>query len=394
MNNFTRRSLFKGAAGLAGAAALSRVTPAFADPGDKPALLVVFLESGYNSLFASADSFVAKGDFGCTATNVKNLGNGLVVDDSTLGQLGDFATSHMASVGIAHGQTAHESAQASTWAMGSNRNYGLALARAMGGNAAIKAAIVGGGLVPNQDMAEVEVSMQGITDMKATLVALGADGLNDPSVPKRTVAAQGLMGMQNLSKKKMLRSPRTLQSVSDGLSAGINTLKTGALTLSYPDLCNAYNVTVGTTGVTDFNTQMMAAEVMITSGTNMVVSTSDGWDSHGDTTGASVRNKFQTEILPGLKIFCDRMLQATGRNVTVAIWGDFARSLPGSDHQGNLTATVIGKNVITGTTGHVDDNVGLPQGGPAGPEFWAYLAAVTRTPGSPFGPNPHTTILG
>jgi hypothetical protein len=33
--------------------------------------------------------------------------------------------------------------------------------------------------------------------------------------------------------------------------------------------------------------------------------------------------------------------------------GDFSRSLPGSDDQPNLTATVIGKYVRVGTTGRV-----------------------------------------
>lgn len=389
MNKLSRRSLFKGAAALAGTAALSRVTPAFAQSAEKSALLVVFLESGYNALFGSADSFVSAGTFGCTADNVRDLGKGLVIDKLTLGTglsnlptIGDFAMTHMASVGIAHGQTAHESAQASTWSMGT-RNYGLVLAKAMGGDAAIKAAIVGGGAVPSMDATEGDVSLQGITDMKATLVALGAE--IDASVPKRTISTQAMAAAQAMSKKKLLRSPGTLRSMTDGLNTGVETLKKGSLTIDYPGLCSAYGVMTGTTGVTDFNTQMMAAEVMIRSGSNLVIATNDGWDSHGDTNGMTVRGKMNAEILPGLAIFCDRMLQETGRNVTVAIWGDFARSLPGSDHQGNLTATVIGKNVITGTTGHCDENVGLPQGGPAGDAFWGYLSAVTRCPTNPFG---------
>ena len=86
------------------------------------------------------------------------------------------------------------------------------------------------------------------------------------------------------------------------------------------------------------------------------------------------------------------MLEATGRNVTVAIYGDFARSLPGSNHQGNLTATVIGKNVRVGTTGKTAANVSLPAGTPGIQQFWSYLAAVTRAQENPFGANPHTAI--
>ena len=88
MSNFSRRSMMKGAAGLAGLAAMSRVAPAFAQsaPGDKTTLLVIFLEGGYNSLFASADSFLGSGDFGTSAGTVKQLGNGLAIDASTFGR--------------------------------------------------------------------------------------------------------------------------------------------------------------------------------------------------------------------------------------------------------------------------------------------------------------------
>ena len=110
---FSRRSLLKGAAAAAGAAALARVAPASAQsaPADKPALLIVFLNGGYNSLFGSHDSFQGTGAFGCSAGNGRDLGNGLVVDAATFGTMPAFALSHMASVGVRHGMTAHEAAQ-------------------------------------------------------------------------------------------------------------------------------------------------------------------------------------------------------------------------------------------------------------------------------------------
>jgi hypothetical protein len=98
-------------------------------------------------------------------------------------------------------------------------------------------------------------------------------------------------------------------------------------------------------------------------------------------------------IMPPLKVFLDRMINRTDLNVVVALFGDFSRSLPGSDHQPNLTATVIGKYVKQGTTGKTDANVGLAAGTPSIPQFWAYLAAVTKTPGTPFGANPHALVL-
>ena len=107
MSNFSRRSLMKGAAGLAGLAAMSRVNPAFAQstPGEKTTLLVIFLEGGYNSLFASADSFLGTGNFGTSAGTVKQLGGGLAIDLATFGTMPQYAQDHMASVGIRHGLT-------------------------------------------------------------------------------------------------------------------------------------------------------------------------------------------------------------------------------------------------------------------------------------------------
>ena len=391
MSSFSRRSLLKGAAAVASAATLGRVAPAFAQaaPTDKSTLLCIFLNGGYNSLFASHDSFEGAGTFGCSPGNGRDLGNGLVVDAATYGTMPAIALQHMAAVGIRHGLTAHEAAQPSLASM-NGRNYHTMLAKSLGGEAAIKAAVVGGGMPDGPKPAEGDVSLQSITDMKATIVSLGGD--IDPSVPNREIATNALMGSTSMSKKRLVRSPNSLLSVKNGLDTGVETLKRQGLALDYPGLCQAYGVTVGTTGVNSFRTQMMAAELMVQAGTNVIYAEDGGWDTHGDTNGDTVRNQMNQRILPGLNVFLNRMLNATGRNVTVAIYGDFARSLPGSDHQGNLTATVIGKNVRVGTTGRVSENVALPAGCPSIQGFWAYLAAVTRAPDAPFGANPHTAI--
>jgi len=389
-SNFSRRSLLQGAAAMAGAAALGRAGTAFGQSAvtDKPALLVVMLNGGYNSLFCSHDSFQGTGAFGCSAGNGLALGNDLVVD-GTFGSMPAFAKSHMASVGIRHGLTAHEAAQPSLASM-NGRSYHLMLAKALGGEAAIKAAVVGGGQPDGPKPAEGDVSLQTITDMRATIAALGGD--IDPSVPNREIATNALLGSTTMSKKRLVRSPNSLRSVKDGLDTGVETLRRQGLALDYPGLCQAYGVAVGTTGVNNFRTQMMAAELMVQAGANVVFAEDGGWDTHGDTNGNNVRDMMSNRILPPLNVFMSRLLEATGRNVTVAIIGDFARSLPGSDHQGNLTATVIGKNVRTGTTGKTSSNVALPAGTPGIQQFWAYLAAVTRAPEQIFGANPHTAI--
>jgi hypothetical protein len=83
---------------------------------------------------------------------------------------------------------------------------------------------------------------------------------------------------------------------------------------------------------------MAAAELMIRSGTNFVFAQDNGWDTHGDTSGNNVRNMVTQRIAPGLRTFLTRMVEgaAAERNVVVASFGDFHRSLPGSDHQANL----------------------------------------------------------
>lgn len=75
-------------------------------------------------------------------------------------------------------------------------------------------------------------------------------------------------------------------------------------------------------------------------------------------------------LAPALKTFLARMVTADApRNVVVCLMGDFARSLPGSGHQPNLSATVIGKYVQRGTTGHVNADVAVPAGTPGSTAF-------------------------
>ena len=391
MSNFSRRSLFKGAAGLAGMAAMSRISPAFAAPGDKTTLLCIFLESGFNSLFSSADSFIGAGDFGCSAGTTKQLANGLAVDLSTFGTMPQYALDHMASVGVRHGLTAHEAAQPQLFTMGT-RSYPLMLARELAGDAAIKAAEVGSTMPAGTHPAEGGVSLQGITDMKATVVALGGS-VGDPTVPNRNIATEAMVGSDAMSQRRIHRSPKSLRTVSDGFTTGVDTLRKNGLVLDYNALTAAYGISATTTGVTNFRTQMVAADLMVSAGANVVIAVDGGWDSHGDNNGSSVRNMMSTRIMPALNTFLQRNLNQPGKNVMVAIFGDFARSLPGSDHQGNLTATVIGQNVKPGTTGKVAGNVSLPAGTPAIKEFWSYLAAAAKAPTELFGANPHTSIL-
>jgi hypothetical protein len=100
------------------------------------------------------------------------------------------------------------------------------------------------------------------------------------------------------------------------------------------------------------------------------------------------------DLVTPLKTFLTRMIDnQPARNVVVCFFGEFARDLPNSGHQPNLSATVIGKYVKPGTTGRTDANVGLKAGTPGIGGLWAYLAAVTKTGATPFGANPHNLVL-
>ena len=395
MNRFSRRDWLKGVGGVAGAAAAYRLglmpSTAFAQEArEQAALLVVFLGGGYNALFGSADSFAGAGTFGVTGANQRVLGNGLVVDGPTFGNLPTFALAHMSTVGIKHGITGHEAAQDHCFSAG-NSNAALKLAAAMGGDGAIKAVQLGGGAVPGGRDAENGVTFQTINDLKSTIAALG--GITDPTVPDRAIAERAIAASRFMSAKTLVNSPRLTKTLGEGYGAAIDTLQKPVKVYNYVNLAAAYGLGPTTTAVTNFTTQVAAAEVMIEAGANVCVAVNGGWDTHGDRDGSSVRDMMNARILPPLKVFINRMVADTRRNVNVVILGDFSRSLPGSDHAAGVSATVIGKNVRVGTTGRVTSEVSLSAGTPQGLGLWAYLARLTNVTYQPFGSNPHPGLV-
>ncbi|MBK7859488.1 MAG: DUF1501 domain-containing protein [Archangiaceae bacterium] len=396
---FSRRQLIHGAGAAAGFAAASRLTGSGLFTGvanaqvaaEKSAVLVIYLNGGYNSVFPSADSYRAAGTFGITGDNtMKALANGLVVDAATFGTLPQYALDHMASVGVRHGITAHGAAQNANFGDGS-RSYALRLASAMGGDAAIKAVQSGNRATPGPKAAESGVSLQTITDMKATIAALG--GANDATIPDRAIGANSITAAKAMSGRLMAQSPGMLTQLNEGYQAGIATLQKPVQMFDYNAMATAYGMATTATAVTDFKSQIACAELMITAGANVVIANDGGWDTHGDRTAANVRNMMNTRILPPLKVFINRMMNRPDFNVSVAILGDFARSLPGSDHASAMTATVIGKYVKPGTTGKMAANVQLAAGTPSCVGLWQYLSAVSKTASMPLGANPHPSIL-
>ncbi len=400
--NFSRRRLLQGAASVAGAAAfagpLGLAQSAFGQAAQKSTVLLVFLRGGYNALFSNADSFAPAGTFGVTGTNTMDLGSGLVVDRSTYGTLPAAARSNMAAIGLNHGISSHAPARTASWSNGT-RSYALMLANAMGGSAAIKCAIVGNTFPEGPRPAENGVSMQTITDMTSTINALGG-GAADPMVPDRAKAAAALGAARAMSQAQLLDSDTSLSSAKNAYDSSIAVLQ-GPTTTGFDAnaLATAYGLAPTARAVNSFASQMMAAELMTLAGANVICATSNaGWDTHGDRTGVVVRQRMEGVILPGLRTFTQRMMAQANRNITVAVFGDFARSLPGSDHARCIGTTVWGSKVKLGVSGKVAANVGMPTQNAAGQAysaagFWSYLAATSKAANNPFGVNPHSALV-
>lgn len=402
-SGFSRRGFLKGVAAVGGAAVGTRLAGReFGFEGEARAaspanthVLVIHLVGGYNALFGSAESFRAAGTFGVTAGNRTMLNGGLSVDTAFYNGLGgnvanSYAT-NIASVGFRHGSSSHGTARGLVWNMPDGRNGGLVLAEAMGGTGSIKAATLGGDILGEASRTAVGgVTWQAIRDMQATINAIGG-GAPNPRLPDRGVSLGGVEGANEMSKDHIGKHGKSLVSMKNGFDTAIDTLKKPVRQFSFADLSTAYQLN-NRTAVTDFKSKMAAAELMAFAGTNVMYIGDGGWDTHGDRTGTTVRNKMNA-MTPFMKTWLDRMSTVgPGANPIIVIVGDFSRSLPGSDHATGLTATVIGRNVQQGSTGTVDANVRLAPNTPTTAGFWSYLAAITKSGSTAFGANPHGAI--
>lgn len=402
-SSLSRRRFLQAVAAGAGAVAGARLAggperlaSADAPPPEKSAVVVVHLLGGYNALFCSADSFLSNGAFGVNNGNVMDLGNRLFVDKATLGQFPQYALQHMATIGNRHGSSDHAQSQVVLWS-GNGHNYAIQLAAAMGGSAAIKCAAVGEG-VQAPTPSEGGVSMQRVVDMSTTIEALVG---GDQRSPDRANASRALGAAQKMSGRGLAANPVRDAPVVDGYGAAIDALTKQPPPFDYRSLPTAYGLT-GTAINDGYMSKFAGAELMIRAGANVVALYSPNlWDNHGVRTpgvpvGTTERNQMAQLMVAPFQKFLSRVYDPAGlgatHNVVVVIVGDFSRSLPGGDHQPNLSATVIGKYVKVGTTGRVDANVGLPPSCPSSQAMWAYIAAAAKAPGAPFGANPHGLI--
>lgn len=395
MSGFSRRGFLKALAVATGTAAGTRLAGgsfignAFAAT-EPTSVVIIHFVGGYNALWSSAAPLT--GSFGVTAGNVTDLGNGVTVDSTLADAYSPFVRQHVATIGVNHGQSSHPGARRSLWANGGSKCYGHDLANAMGGTGSNKA-LIAGATDLRGDRPETPtngVAFQRVLDMASYLESIGAAGAG-PRDPSREIALAGTTGSEKMSKNALDASPSSLLGLKQGYADAVATLKLPAATFDLPALQAAYGLGAASR-INSFASKLAAAEMFVRNGTNVVSIFDGGWDSHGDNNGNEVRNRMAPLTSP-LKTFLDRMVTADApRNVVVCLMGDFARSLPGSNHQPNLSATVIGKYVQRGTTGRVNADVAVPAGTPGSAAFWAYLAAAAKTPGAPFGANPHKLV--
>jgi hypothetical protein len=345
---FDRRAILKSAAAALALPALTRgilaIPPSLQETS---ALVILYLNGGPAGLFNSADSFLRKGSFGVTGDNVRAVGNGLFVDASTLGSLPPAALEHMASVNFKHGIQRHELARGALLQTGSRSNL-LLLAQAMSGAPTNRCAVVNTLGLP-----------------------VGVDA---------TPPAEGGIGLE-----RML----TLQSISPSSQRSPERARIAA----------AYRVEETATTISDLRTTLLAAELLLRSGTSVVFAQpaflgrpDRQFDTHGDVSGAQAR-QLMSSILPEVGTFVARALGLPGRNVVIALFGEFSRTVEASDHEPGGTATVIGKYVRTGTAGPQNPDGSTPINSPPVAGLWAYLASVLRVEEHPFGANPNPELV-
>jgi len=349
-NELGRRTVLKGAAAALALPAMSRAVGAPGPPRATPALVILYLNGGPAGLFNSAGSFVEQRGFGVTRDNVRPVGNGLVVDAPTMGTLPAAALGHMAAINFRHNLYTHDLSRAALLQTGSRSNL-LLVAGAVTSPAPIHCAVVNNlGLpvgVDRSPPAENGVTFEHVLDLRSIPV------LNDPALPS-------------------------------------------------PDLgqiAAAYGASPTAGAISDTRTTLVAVELLVRGGTSVVFAqpafmgrADRQFDTHSDSDGSKARD-IMSSIIREVGTFVARSREIPGRNVVVALMGEFSRTVAESDHAPGGTATVIGKHVKTGSAG-AQTAGGLPP--PASPPpagLWAYLATVLQLKDHPFGVNPHPELV-
>ena len=395
----SRRTLFQAGLSVAGASLLPN--RASAQTSETPTIVIVNLPGGLHSLGSQADCFVPKNAFSCTATNSRDLGNGVVIDRATFGQLDDSSLSRMCNLGVWHGISAHDLAQHALFIDARKKSYPLQLANSMGGQAPVACALLGLGLAGRHE-AIGAASLQKLSDAGGILAALGASPGGE-FVPDRRTALAGLRASVRMSAPTLTKNQRSLASMTSGLTGVVRALSTPPVDVDWSSIAQAYGLAPTTTLVSGFASQFATAELLIHAGTSVIIVSAGGpgctlgWDTHSDGDGVCARAGFNDVLLPSLKTFLRRTIDLPGHNVVTALVGDFTRAV-GGEHASMLVASAWGKHLRPGSTGRFDIvggyNSYVPKDGQRHgvPQLWSFLGAAAGATQTPFGANPHPFV--
>ncbi|SFS16659.1 hypothetical protein SAMN05216570_3354 [Dyella sp. OK004] len=344
----TRRTVLRAGVALAGTLAFGELGLQAKTPraGERPTLVVFWLNGGPAGLFNSADSFLANGAFGVTQDNVRALGNGLYVDAGSLGTLPSSTLARMAAIPFRHGLYSHNDARAAVLEMGS-RSQLLRMAAAMP-DSAIPCAIV--------------------------------NNLGLPVGVSANPAAEGHVAFEHIEK---LDDARRSFSMSE-----------------FDAIRHVYGVPSGSIAIDEQRSTFAGVEALIHAGASVIFAQpaytgrqDRQFDTHKDDVG-KVAREVMAPITPSLTAFLSRVMTLPGRNVVTLLTGEFSRTLPESDHAKGGTATVIGKYIKTGSAGRQHPDGSPPEDASKPDGLWAYVAAALRLGElAPFGANPYPERL-
>ena len=379
-----RRQFIQGAT-AAGAASLMggfpQVSQAATVNGKRSTLLLIMMNGGYAPIQTSAHKFLGNTDeqmhFGIKDNPIDNRGD-VHFDVSTWGQLPEKALSRLACIGSV-GASNHNSAK-HFWE-GPQGGLPQALASAMGGNSAIKAAKVGnvtgapGGSVGG-------VSLESVKDMDSglrTLTGAGQIITRDERPIMGRVVEESFKRFQSAAEK----NPDNLSSLIDGYQNLVKSMTTPSASVDADEIKAAYS------GSYQLYTDLGIAEALLRSGVN-VVCIGEGrgtyWDTHDDNDGSRTRAYFDLMIGP-LSVFFNRMLDRDDMNLTVVFVSEHSRIPLINNHGPHLSTIVFGDNVNGGVSTGETDNGGLVLGVEDKPVI-AWKAAIGEMVGLSGATNP------